>query len=120
MKEKNQNLSREQRTTFKEFVINLFEDERGRTSIKPVISFVGSMFLCATLIVNLTSSATINLSDALINAIMVIVSVGMSGDTIDKFSYKKPINRPIVHDDGGMVCGETETTSKKERENLDV
>jgi hypothetical protein len=34
---------------FKQWIIDLFKDERGSTSIKPVIAFVGALFLCGTL-----------------------------------------------------------------------
>jgi hypothetical protein len=36
---------------FKQWLIDLFKDERGATSIKPVIAFVGALFLCGTMLV---------------------------------------------------------------------
>ena len=38
--------------TFKEWVIDLFKDERGAISVKPVIAFVGALFLCGTMLAN--------------------------------------------------------------------
>jgi hypothetical protein len=38
--------------TFKEWIIDLFKDERGSISIKPVIGFVGTLFLCGTMLAN--------------------------------------------------------------------
>jgi hypothetical protein len=74
---------------FKEWVIELFKDERGAISIKPVVAFVGAMFLCVTMILNSFSHADFAPSPELVNAVMVITAIGMGADTIDKFSHKK-------------------------------
>ena len=42
---------------FKQWIIDLFKDERGSTSIKPVIAFVGALFLCGTMLANSFSHA---------------------------------------------------------------
>ena len=42
---------------FKQWVIDLLKDERGSTSVKPVIAFVGAMFLCVTMMLNSFSHA---------------------------------------------------------------
>jgi hypothetical protein len=73
---------------FKEWIIDLFKDERGSTSIKPVIAFVGALFLCATMTMNSFSIADIKPSAELVNAVMVITAIGMGADSLDKFSIK--------------------------------
>ena len=75
--------------TFKEWVIDLFKDERGSISIKPVVAFVGAMFLCITMMLNSFSHADFAPSPELVNAVMMITAIGMGADTIDKFSSKK-------------------------------
>jgi hypothetical protein len=73
--------------TFKTWVINLFEDERERTSIKPVIALLGSLFLCGTMLVNSINSAFIP-ADFLVDAVMIITAIGMGADSLDKFSLR--------------------------------
>ena len=75
--------------TFKQWVIDLFKDERGAISVKPVIAFVGAMFLCVTMILNSFSHAEFAPSPELVNAVMIITGIGMGADTFDKFSSKK-------------------------------
>ena len=82
---------------FKEWIIDLFKDERGTISIKPVIAFVGALFLCGTMLANSYSKEEFKPSDALVNAVMVITAVGMGADTLDKFTAKKkdsPMEEP--------------------------
>ena len=74
---------------FKEWVIELFKDERGSISIKPVVAFVGAMFLCITMMLNSFSHADFAPSPELVNAVMIITGIGMGADTLDKFSHKK-------------------------------
>ena len=75
--------------TFKQWVIDLFKDERGSISVKPVIAFVGAMFLCITMMLNSFSHAEFAPSPELVNAVMIITGIGMGADTFDKFSSKK-------------------------------
>jgi hypothetical protein len=75
--------------TFKEWVIELFKDERGSISIKPVVAFVGSMFLCITMMLNSFSHADFAPSPELVSAVMMITAIGMGADTLDKFSGGK-------------------------------
>lgn len=75
--------------TFKKWVLELFKDERGSTSIKPVIGFICSMFLCVTLSINSFSHGDIKPSDALVDAVMYIAIAALIGDTGDKFSFRK-------------------------------
>jgi len=75
--------------TFKEWVIDLFKDERGAISVKPVIAFFGALFLCGTMLVNSFSHGDIKPSAELVNAVMVITAIGMGADTLDKFTAKK-------------------------------
>jgi hypothetical protein len=74
---------------FKKWIIELFKDERGSTSIKPVIAFLGAIFLCFTMTANSFSTQGFKPSDSLINAVMVITAIGMGADSVDKFSFKK-------------------------------
>lgn len=75
--------------TFKQWIIEIFKDERGSISVKPVIAFMGSLFLCITMILNSFSHADFAPSAELVNAVMIITGIGMGADTLDKFSHKK-------------------------------
>ena len=103
-------ISKNKSMTFKEWVIDLFEDERGRTSIKPLIAFIGTLFLCGSMLANSLMEGSFNPSDALINAVMIITSIGMGADSVDKFSRMNPkrgqrdddqdyVKRPYHEDD---------------------
>ena len=74
--------------TFKDFILDLLKDERGSTSIKPVVALIGALFLCGTMLAN-SLTEKIKPSNDLINAVMVITAIGMGADTLDKFSSKK-------------------------------
>lgn len=74
---------------FKEWLIELFKDERGSISVKPVIAFIGALFLCITMMLNSFSHADFAPSPDLVNAVMLITGIGMGADTLDKFSHKK-------------------------------
>jgi hypothetical protein len=74
--------------TFKQWLIELFKDERGAISVKPVVAFIGAMFLCITMIANSYSSKEIAPSDKLVDAVMIITAIGMGADTVDKFSKR--------------------------------
>lgn len=74
----------------KKFILDLFKDERGVTSIKPVVSLIGALFLCITTLLNSYSHGDIKPSDSLVNAVMIITCVGLGADSVDKFSTKKP------------------------------
>ena len=76
--------------TFKDWIIELFKDERGSTSIKPVIAILGAICLCVTLVLNISSKNSLTPADNIVNAIMVITAVGMGADSIDKFTKKSP------------------------------
>jgi hypothetical protein len=80
--------------TFKKWIIDLFKDERGSISVKPVIAFIGAIFLCATMTVNSFSIADIKPAPELVNAVMVITAIGMGADSLDKFSKKSPADKP--------------------------
>ena len=74
---------------FKEWVVEIFKDERGSISVKPVIAMIGALFLCITMMLNSFSHADFAPSPELVNAVMMITAIGMGADTIDKFSSKK-------------------------------
>jgi hypothetical protein len=73
---------------FKEWIIDLFKDERGAISVKPVIAFIGTMFLCGTMLANSFSDEHFKPAAELVNAVMVITGIGMGADTVDKFTKK--------------------------------
>ena len=74
--------------TFKEWLIDLFKDERGAISVKPVIAFIGALFLCGTMLANSFSNKEFAPAPELVNAVMVITAIGMGADTLDKFTKK--------------------------------
>ena len=75
---------------FKEWVIDLFKDERGATSIKPVVAFLGALFLCITLCANSFTEEKFKPADKLVDAVMIITAIGMGADSLDKFTKKAP------------------------------
>jgi hypothetical protein len=79
---------------FKQWMIELFKDERGIISVKPVIAFFGALFLCGTMLANSYSAKDVAPSDKLVDAVMIITAIGMGADTIDKFSKKAPADEP--------------------------
>lgn len=78
---------------FKQWLVDLFKDERGSTSIKPVIAFIGALFLCGTMLVNSFSEEHFKPADTLVDAVMIITAIGMGADTIDKFTKKAPADK---------------------------
>ena len=80
--------------TFKQWVMDLFKDERGATSIKPVIALMGALFLCVTMEVNSLSQKDFNPNAELVYAVAAITVAGMGADSLDKFSQKKSPNEP--------------------------
>lgn len=74
---------------FKQWILDLFKDERGSTSIKPVVAILGALFLCGTMTANSYSHGDIKPSAELVNAVMIITAIGMGADTLDKFTHKK-------------------------------
>ena len=75
--------------TFKQWIIEIFKDERGSISVKPVIAFAGALFLCGTMLVNSFSEEHYKPAAELVNAVMVITAIGLGADTLDKFTHKK-------------------------------
>jgi hypothetical protein len=74
---------------FKQWVIDLFKDERGSTSVKPVIALLGALFLSVTMTINSFSHSDFAPADNLVDAVLIITAIGMGADTLDKFSHKK-------------------------------
>jgi hypothetical protein len=77
---------------FKQWIIDLFKDERGSTSIKPVVAFTGTLFLCVTMVLNSFSHEEFKPADTLVNAVLIITAIGMGADSIDKFTHR-PSNK---------------------------
>lgn len=75
--------------TFKQWVLDLFKDERGSTSIKPVLALISTFFLCGTMTANSFSHGDIKPSEELVQAVMFVTLVCLGADTADKFSFKK-------------------------------
>lgn len=73
---------------FKQWIIDLFKDERGSTSVKPVVALIGTLFLCTAMILNSYSHESFKPADTLVNAVLVITVIGMGADTLDKFTKK--------------------------------
>ena len=84
---------------FKEWLIDLFKDERGAISVKPVIAFFGALFLCGTMLANSYSNKDVAPSDKLVDAVMIITAIGMGADTLDKFTKKAPTEELKTKDD---------------------
>jgi hypothetical protein len=84
--------------TFKEWVVDLFKDERGAISVKPVIAFFGALFLCGTMLANSYSNKEVAPSDKLVDAVMIITAIGMGADSLDKFTKKVPADKPKSED----------------------
>jgi hypothetical protein len=74
--------------TFKQWIVELFKDERGSISIKPVVAFIGALFLCGTMTANSFSEEHFKPADSLVNAVMVVTAIGLGADSLDKFSKK--------------------------------
>lgn len=79
---------------FKNWLLDLFKDERGSTSIKPVLALICTLFLCVTMTVNSFSHGDIKPSEDLVNAVMLVTLVCLGTDTADKFSFKKKSPEP--------------------------
>lgn len=78
--------------TFKQWILDLLKDERGSTSVKPVIAIIGALFLCVTMTLNSYTHEQFKPAPELVNAVLVITAIGMGADSIDKFTYKSPNN----------------------------
>jgi len=77
---------------FKQWIIDLFKDERGSTSIKPVVALIGTLFLCITMTLNSYTHEQFKPAPELVNAVLIITAIGMGSDSIDKFTYKPSNN----------------------------
>lgn len=71
-----------------EFLIDIFKDERGSISIKPILAFLGSCFLFFALIRCVIKGCNDPFPNELINSISFIIITCLSADTADKFSFK--------------------------------
>ena len=75
--------------TFKQWVIDLFKDERGSTSIKPVIAFLGALFLCGTMLANSFTEEHFKPADSLVNAVAMLAFGALGLTSFDKFTSLK-------------------------------
>ena len=80
--------------TFKKWIVDLFKDERDSISIKPVVAFIGTLFLCGTMTANSFSEEHFKPAAELVNAVMVITAIGLGADSVDKFSKKTTPEEP--------------------------
>ena len=75
--------------TFKEWIIDLFKDERGSISVKPIVAMIGALFLSGTMLANSYTHTDFAPSVDLVNAVVIITAIGMGADTLDKFTHRK-------------------------------
>lgn len=75
---------------FKDWVIDLFKDERGAASVKPVLATLGAIVLCTVLLIDTISRGDVKFSDALTNSVLYLTIFCLGADTADKFSFKNP------------------------------
>jgi len=80
---------------FQQWIIDLFKDERGSISVKPVIAIIGNIFLCGAMLIGALSHQEFKPSAELVNAVMIITAIGMGTDTLDKFTKKAPADKLI-------------------------
>ena len=76
-----------EKMSFISFLIDLFKDERGSISIKPVVGLICTLTLCTILFINCYKS-DMELADVLVNSVLLLAIVGIGADTVDKFSIK--------------------------------
>lgn len=81
--------------TFKQWVLDLFKDERGSTSMKPVIGLFLALCLGGTLLANSFTHGDIKPSDSLVEWVAITLIAMVAGDTVDKFSKKKSDETPV-------------------------
>ena len=75
---------------FKEWLIDLFKDERGSASAKPFLAVLGALVLCTVLIIDTISKGDVKFSDTLVNSVLYLTIFCLGADTADKFSFKNP------------------------------
>ena len=76
-----------EKLSFISWLQDLFRDERGSTSIKPVVGLICALTLCIILFINCYKS-DLKLEDVIVNAVLLLAIVGIGADTVDKFSLK--------------------------------
>jgi len=76
--------------SFKDWVVDLFKDERGSVSIKPVLAGLGAVVLCTVLMIDAISKGDVKFSENIVNAILYFTLFCLGADTADKFSFKNP------------------------------
>lgn len=79
---------------FKQWILDLFKDERGQPSIKPVTTALCTICLCISLFISVISKRTLTPSDKLVDAVTAIAIIGIGGDVLDKFSLRKKESSP--------------------------
>ena len=91
---------------------DLFRDERGSTSIKPVVGLICALTLCIILFINCYKS-DLKLEDVIVNAVLLLAIVGIGADTVDKFSIKGLTkNAPDTTKPDTQTDTTTDTTTK--------
>ena len=92
---------------FKQWIIDLFKDERGSASVKPVVAFMGAFVLNLCCLLNIWF--TLVPAQAIIDAIVWITIVGMGADVLDKFSFKNKATASTSQENTTSI---TSTSSK--------
>ncbi len=72
----------------------LLTDERGIISHKRVVAMTCTVILCTVFLVNAVFPKTVTPSTPMIDALTYIIIACIAGSSADKFSYKKPIDKP--------------------------
>jgi len=89
----------------RDFHLELFKDERDAISIKPVTAWICTWFLCISLAINIFKPSVIAISDALVDAVMIIALVGLGADSVDKFSLKRSRHKPEEEEEPQQLNG---------------
>ena len=72
----------------KDFFKSILQDERGRQSTKRLLAILGTLFLCITLVINISVKGACTPSAEIVSAIEFIVIACVSATSLDKFSKR--------------------------------
>jgi hypothetical protein len=76
------------------FLKSLLSDEKGQQSTKRVIAIIGTLFLCATMILNSYSHEDIKPASELVSAVEFIVIACIGATSLDKFANRNSAATP--------------------------
>jgi len=89
---------------FSKVILEMLEDERGHISVKPVIAFILTLVIGATLIINTIHPKEYQPADAMIWGVVSVIVAAIAGDTTDKFSFKELLGKkkPVKQEEEGQ------------------